>query len=326
VATLGTATSATHVQKLLRQTEEVVFCFDGDAAGRKAAWHALEVSLSNLADHKAVRFLFLPPEHDPDSFVREEGREAFERKLGEARPLSEFFLDELMGRVDVGTPEGRSRLTHEAKPLLQQISAPALQLQLLKALADAVGITQDEAAQLTGVRVAHGYGARPAPARGPDRGMRLAETNFERTLLQCLVSRPALAKELATELLDKASFEGRALQLVANFCRDNPQVDGNIVVDHFRETEFQALLESSHAALLDTKLGEEQVEAEFGGTVAKLRERRQRQRHDTLIAKQDRTPEEDAEMRDLMGQLAELKKSQISSPNNANISGFPQVS
>src|SRR5258707_3338716 len=110
VATLGTATSATHIQKLLRQTDEVVFCFDGDAAGRKAAWHALEVSLPYLADNKTVRFLFLSPEHDPDSFVREQGSEAFEKKLGEARPLSEFFLDELKGRLEPGTPEGRSRL------------------------------------------------------------------------------------------------------------------------------------------------------------------------------------------------------------------------
>ena len=78
VATLGTATSPVHIQKLLRQTDEVVFCFDGDAAGRKAAWHALEISLSYLADNKAVRFLFLSPEHDPDSFVREEGGKAFE--------------------------------------------------------------------------------------------------------------------------------------------------------------------------------------------------------------------------------------------------------
>jgi DNA primase len=325
VATLGTATSATHVQKLLRQTDEVVFCFDGDAAGRKAAWHALEVSLPNLADHKAVRFLFLPPEHDPDSFVREEGRQAFEKRLAEARPLSEFFLDELRGRVDVGTLEGRSRLTHEAKPLLQQVSAPALQLQLLKALADAAGMTQDEAAQLTEIRAARGYGAKPAPARGQDRGMQLTERKFERTLLQCLLSRPAFGKDLGTELLDQASFEGRALEVVAKFCRENPGVDGNIVVDHFRETEFQALVEASHAAFMDTKLGGDEVEAEFGGAIAKLRERQKRQRHDALIAKKDRTPEEDAEMKNLMGQLAELKKSQISPQSNATISGFPQI-
>src|SRR5437870_12506087 len=90
VATLGTATSATHVQKLLRQTDEVVFCFDGDAAGRKAAWQALEVSLPYLADNKSARFLFLPPEHDPDSFVRQHGKGSFEKALDGVRPLSGF--------------------------------------------------------------------------------------------------------------------------------------------------------------------------------------------------------------------------------------------
>ncbi len=108
VATLGTATSAVHIQKLFRQTDEIVFCFDGDAAGRKAAWHALEVSLPCLADHKAVKFLLLPPEDDPDTYVRVHGKEAFEKKLaGEAHALSEFLQAELKSRVDMNTLEGR---------------------------------------------------------------------------------------------------------------------------------------------------------------------------------------------------------------------------
>ena len=132
VATLGTATSAIHVQKLFRQTDEIVFCFDGDAAGRRAAWHALEVSLPVLADNKTVRFLFLPKEDDPDSYVRANGPAAFETILREARPLSEFLLSELGSHVDMGTAEGRARLVAEAKPLLKRVAAPALQMQLLK--------------------------------------------------------------------------------------------------------------------------------------------------------------------------------------------------
>src|SRR5260370_12818302 len=163
VATLGTATSASLGQELLRQTDDVVFCFEGDAAGRKAAWNALEVSLPYLADNKTVRFLFLPAEHDPDSFVREKGREAFEKRLGDSRPLSEFLLEELKTRTDLGTAEGRSRLAHEAKPLLQKISAPALRLQLLKALAEAAGMTSEEAAQRAEIRIPRGYGSPPHP-------------------------------------------------------------------------------------------------------------------------------------------------------------------
>ena len=321
VATLGTATSATHIQKLLRQTDEVVFCFDGDAAGRKAAWHALEVSLPYLADNKAVRFLFLPPEHDPDSFVREEGKEAFEKRLGDSRPLSEFLLEELKSRTDLGTAEGRSRLAHEAKPLLQKVSAPALRLQLLKALAEAAGMTHEEAAQLTEIRIPRGYGSKPAPLQGAERGAQLAERKPERTLLQCLLSKPGYAKELPAELLDHDSFEGSAILMVAEFCRENPNSDGNLVVEHFRETELKALLESSQAALLDTRFEDEQTGAEFSGAVERLQERQKRKRHDALIAKKERTPQEDAEMLELTGQLGRLRKSSDSSQHNAIISG-----
>jgi len=321
VATLGTATSATQVQKLLRQTDEVVFCFDGDAAGRKAAWHALEVSLPYLADNKTVRFLFLPPEHDPDSFVREEGKEAFEKRLGDSRPLSEFLLEELKSRTDLGTAEGRSRLAHEAKPLLQKVSAPALRLQLLKALAEAAGMTHEEAAQLTEIRIPRGYGSKPAPLQGAERGAQLAERKPERTLLQCLLSKPGYAKELPAELVDHDSFEGSAILMVAEFCRENPNADGNLVVEHFRETELKVLLESSQAALLDTRFGDEQTGAEFSGAVERLQERQKRKRHDALIAKKERTPQEDAEMLELTGQLGGLRKSPDSSQHNAIISG-----
>ncbi|MGB7541821.1 MAG: DNA primase [Burkholderiales bacterium] len=243
VATLGTATSATHVQKLLRQTDEVVFCFDGDAAGRKAAWHALEVSLSNLADHKAIRFLFLPPEHDPDSFVREHGKAAFENKLDEARPLSEYFLDDLKGRVDMKTLEGRSRLVHEAKPLLQKISAPALQLQLLKTLADTAGMTQEEAAQFTEIRVAGGYSGKPAPARAPDKVMLGLDRKVEREILKCLLAKPALANELRPGIIDAAHAEGRALVAVARYLVENSGgVTPGEVIEVMRDSEHEPVL------------------------------------------------------------------------------------
>jgi DNA primase len=318
VATLGTATSATHIQKLLRQTDEVVFCFDGDAAGRKAAWHALEVSLPHLADNKAVRFLFLPPEHDPDSFVREEGKEAFEKKLTAARPLSEFLLDELRGRGDMRTIEGRSRLVHEAKPLLRQISAPALQLQLLKMLADAAGMTQEETARLTEIRVASGYDRRPAPVRGSDRAAQAPALSLIRKLLQWLISRPELAKELSLDLVDQSSLEARGLVAVAEFCREKPGMEANIVVDHFQGTEFQRLLESAQAALLDTKLEPEEIEVDFRNALALLQEKRRQQRFEVLRLKQDRTQEEEAEMLRL---LHERKPAAVNASNNAIMSG-----
>jgi len=323
VATLGTATSAVHVQKLLRQIDEVVFCFDGDAAGRKAAWHALEVSLPHLADNKSVRFLFLPPEHDPDSFVREHGKAVFEKELNGAQPLSGFLLQELKARADVKTPEGRSRLAHDAKPLLQKISAPALQLQLLKMLADAAGMTQEETARITEIRAAGGYGARPAPARGMDRGAQAPELRLVRDLLQCLISKPMLAKELSAGLLDQSSPEARALAAVAEFCRENPETDGNIIVDHFQGTEFHELLESNQAALLDKKLGAEDMEVDFRGALECLQDKQRHQRFEALRVKPGRTPEEEAEMLRL---LRERKQTPASASNNAIISGSRPIS
>ena len=129
VATLGTACTSTHVQKLLRQTDTVIFSFDGDRAGRKAARRALEACLPQVTDNKTIKFLFLPQEHDPDSFVREFGAEAFEQEIHEAMPLSQFLLREVSGEHDLSTPEGRARAQFDAKPLLQSmtptVAAPA---------------------------------------------------------------------------------------------------------------------------------------------------------------------------------------------------------
>jgi DNA primase len=315
VATLGTSTSPIHVQKLLRQTDEVVFCFDGDTAGRKAAWHALEVSLPYLADNKAVRFLFLSPEHDPDSFVREAGREAFEKELGEARPLSEFLLDELRGRGDPGTAEGRSRLVHEAKPLLQKLSAPALRLQLLKALAEATGMGLEDAARLTEVRVARGYEATPAAAPATPRGAHRPERRLERNLIHGLLAKPALAKELPGGILDESSIEGRLLAALADFCRENPDAEAALLIEHFKDTEFAGLLASAQAELLDTGLDAQNVEVDFHNAVRRRQENQRKQRLAVLTAKTNPTAQERAEMLDLVVQL----KTAISGPNNARI-------
>jgi DNA primase len=319
VATLGTATSPVHVQKLLRQSDEVVFCFDGDAAGRKAAWHALEVSLPYLADNKAVRFLFLSPEHDPDSFVREEGSEAFEKKLSDARPLSEFLLDELKGRADPGTAEGRSRLVHEAKPLLQKLSAPALRLQLLTAFAGAAQMSQEDAARIMEIRVARGYDARPAPAQRVSRSAHLPARRLEHKLLQCLLAKPALAVDLPQGMLEADSFEGRMLIAVADFCRRSPQAQGGELIEHFKNGEFAAMLASSQAVLLEIKLEADNMEAEFHGVVALWHERQNKQRLAALSAKPNPTSEEQAEMRGLLAQLGEFKGKSGANQKNATI-------
>lgn len=135
VATLGTACTSYHVQALLRQTDKVVFSFDGDAAGQRAAKRALEACLPMLADDKEIRFLFLPTEHDPDSYVREFGADAFAQAVKEAMPLSSFLIRVVSEDHDLGTPEGRAQAQNAAKPYFKAMPVIALRHQLLRELA-----------------------------------------------------------------------------------------------------------------------------------------------------------------------------------------------
>ena len=135
VATLGTACTADHVQKLFRFTDSVVFSFDGDAAGRRAAGRALEASLPHAGDTRSVRFLFLPPEHDPDSYVRQHGAEAFERCVAEAVPLSRQIAEAAADGCNLDDAEGRARMLSNAHPLWAALPNGALKLQMLGELA-----------------------------------------------------------------------------------------------------------------------------------------------------------------------------------------------
>jgi DNA primase len=157
VATLGTACTTDHVQKLFRFTDSVVFSFDGDEAGRRAARKALDGALPYASDVRTVKFLFLPPEHDPDSYIREFGPDAFARYVGEARPLSRFLIEAAREGCDLSTAEGRAHLASNAKPLWSQLPEGALKRQLLAEIAELVQLGSHELTELW----------RGRPARGP---------------------------------------------------------------------------------------------------------------------------------------------------------------
>jgi len=147
VATLGTATTEHHVQKLLRASDRIVFSFDGDRAGRSAAWRALTVCLPLLRDDVSIRFLFLPQGQDPDSYVQEFGAQPWRALLGEAKPLSQCLLDELAAQHPMHEAEGRAACVAQAQPLLAQLPQGALRLQIERELAKQVQLTPDELAQ-----------------------------------------------------------------------------------------------------------------------------------------------------------------------------------
>ena len=174
VATLGTACTAEHVQKLVRFTEQVVFSFDGDAAGRRAAGRALEASLAHATDTSTFRFLFLPAEHDPDTYVRELGAEAFEGAVARAVPLSRQIVAGAAGGLDLATAEGRARFLANAKPLWSALPEGMLKRQLLGEFASRGALPIDE---LAGAWRAAGVGAaRSVPATRPARPGRPGRT------------------------------------------------------------------------------------------------------------------------------------------------------
>jgi DNA primase len=253
VATLGTACTPTHVQKLLRQASKVVFCFDGDAAGRKAAWRALEASLEQLSDDKSAGFLFLPPEHDPDSFVRAEGAETFRRLVAHPTTLTEFLLRELKAGVDLSSAEGRARLVHEAKPHLQKLAAPILRVQLVKAVAEVAALTQAEVETQCDLKPA--ARGRPAPPRTRQRP---TPSSVEYKLLQIVLHKPEWAARLPLELIDRDRVEGEALNAIADAIEHGELPAGGfgLLLEFFRNTPHEALIAGIAANMVD--------EADFG--------------------------------------------------------------
>ena len=199
VATLGTACTPTHVQKLLRQTDEIVFSFDGDTAGRRAARRALESSLPHVADNKFVKFLFLPSEHDPDSYVREYGPEAFERLVKDAVPLSQFLLNVVMEDNDLNTAEGRARTQFAAKPLLKMMPSSALRLQIVRSLAQLTQTSPGELESLMELaKPATPQQKRPAPPRA----RRPQPMGLERQIMRLLLAHPVLTQELNKDAIE----------------------------------------------------------------------------------------------------------------------------
>ncbi|HEU4459166.1 MAG TPA: DNA primase [Methylibium sp.] len=167
VATLGTACTAEHVQKLFRFTDSVVFSFDGDAAGRRAAARALEAALPHAGDLRSVKFLFLPPEHDPDSFVRERGPQAFEAEVQRALPLSRQLLELAADGQDLDTAEGRARLVAQARPLWEKLPQGALRDQIVGEVATLARLDRGDLARRWGVAGAKRSPGTPAVPRRP---------------------------------------------------------------------------------------------------------------------------------------------------------------
>jgi DNA primase len=280
VATLGTATTPHHIQTLLRQTSRVVFCFDGDDAGRSAAWRALENALASLRDDATLAFLFLPPGHDPDTFIREKGLAAMNDAAAQAIPLATFLLDTLRQRCDITSAEGRARLVFDAKPLITRIpeAASILRLQLVKTIASVSRLTQGEVEQALGIQPIQRADARLA-ANAPNTAYGLRKPPLTRkpppspisSLLRLVLQHPALAARLPINLIPDDTFEGRALIAIIDIAESGEAVISlGALSERFRGTPHGETLDRIAASLIDTEFAPSAVEPLVEDTLLKL--------------------------------------------------------
>ena len=268
VASLGTATTGMHVQKLLKQASRVVFCFDRDNAGDRAARRAMENSLEYLVDGKSVEILQMPGNQDPDEFIRENGKEAFQKLVGNATRLSEFLVREIRKDISLATAEGRASLVQEAKPLLQKIAAPVLRVQLTREIATLAQLSQAEVEAQCGLKPLARGRAAPAPRS------RVATRPLEHIFLQVILQRPEWVVRVPLDLLSAEQEETAALNAIANMIEHGMPVGGaGQMLESFRgqdgETTVARVL--SELALEEPDL--ETLELVLNDAVEKLRVR-----------------------------------------------------
>ncbi|WP_371751487.1 DNA primase [Snodgrassella alvi] len=245
VAALGTATTAEHVRLLMRQSDHIYFCFDGDSAGKKAAWRALENALPQLKDDKILHFLFLPAEHDPDSYVRSYGLKPFEDALlNQSLPLSAYFWQVLTENIDMDTQEGKAELIKTASPLLAQIKAPALSFLLRQELSQKVGIDEHNLAQLLGQEL-------PRPQIIRQKSYQLPRNTFQQPPVMSLVQKQIRALlinpqwAVYIELPEYLDLHGDYACLAALAERIQASVtplNSGAVLELMRNTEFEPVI------------------------------------------------------------------------------------
>ena len=211
VATLGTATTAEHLNRLFRLTENVAFCFDGDRAGREAAWRALETALPHVREGRQIRFVFLPDGHDPDTYVNEHGADGFLDALANGLLLSDFLIDELASKVDLGSVDGKARLAELARPLIAKIPQGTYRDLLLKALAERVDLSVEKLERNMG-RPAAGQarpqGQQPRTSLGRRIDSSKKRPSVVRRAITLLLNHPDAGGELDVEKLEDVKRPG----------------------------------------------------------------------------------------------------------------------
>jgi len=288
-ATLGTATTDEHLARLFRMCDDVYFCFDGDRAGRAAAWKALETALPHVREGRQIRFVFLPEGQDPDSFVRAQGADAFLAVLDAALPLSDFFIEELSARVDMESVDGRARLAELARPLLNRIPAGIYRELLTGRLAGAVGLPAQKLESILDADASNGAarpGAAPRPRTRPRASLAAGKPSIVRRAITLIVHQPQAAADLDVEKLGGATKAGTdLLRELIETVQAEPNITTAGLLERFRnDPEGQHLGKLTLIELPDTE--DFDAAAELVHCIAQLSLSARRERIDFLIEKQ----------------------------------------
>lgn len=241
VASLGTATTTDQIQKTFRTTHEIIFCYDGDNAGKKAAWRALENTLTVIRDGMIAKFLFLPEKEDPDTMVRKEGKEAFEQRVKNATPLSEFLFDHLKAESDISTQEGKAQLASKANSLIQKMHNSLFKDLLIEQLSSLVGLSQQH---LESKIISQEENKKPlAPPARPVRGQQVSN-NKTRLAVALLVQNPMLASHHKVPAHFKDAFN-KGLPLLFTLqqtIESNTEISSAALLERFRGGEHDKAL------------------------------------------------------------------------------------
>ena len=293
VATLGTAINAAQIEKLFRVAPNLVFCFDADLAGRKAAWRALENSLESLKEGRVARFLFLPEGHDPDTFIKENGLEAFTRQSSQATTLTEFLFSELLSRGEVTSPEGRARFVDSLRPYYGRIPLQSLKDEILRQVEKRLNIELDSRLlQIMGER-ADAVSKRQVIPDHHWTPVRLA--------INLLLQKPQLASQTGDlDALADTDIPGiDLLLLIIDRIREEPDISPQNLLTRFSGHEHESHLYRIASMTPAMQDDEADIEPMFADTMQQLRQQYRRARYQSLQRKLDQGHNlSDAEMQE----------------------------
>ncbi|NID17429.1 DNA primase [Luteibacter yeojuensis] len=291
VATLGTATTPEHAEVLFRAAPDVYFCFDGDRAGRQAAWRALESILPRMRDGRQAHFLFLPDGEDPDTLVRKEGKDGFEQRMKNAMPMSEYFFEELGRDVDTSRIDGKARLAERARPLIAKLPDGAFR-----------DLMAQELQRRTGARAV--LDAEPEPARKLPARPANVQRSLVRSAITLLLAQPSLAEDVEPPYpflrLDRPGV-GLLAELI-DVARARPGINPAVLVEHFLDRpEYGSLQKLMQAEVI----GEAEMQrVEFLDALAQMQRQVTTQRREYLIARSREGVLDDTEKAELRVLLA----------------------